>query len=88
MRKPNVLEATNEFNSLAIECEHAEQPTFAGHAYIGAAKCENSAGNFLGEAEYYLSAARQFMKAESQLSSLKCYSPARENLEVNNIKKQ
>ncbi|GBP58594.1 hypothetical protein EVAR_40878_1 [Eumeta japonica] len=82
MRKPNVVEATNEFNALAIQCEHSEQPTFAGHAYIGAAKCESSAGNTLGEAENYLAAARQFMNAEIKLSSMKCYSPARENLEA------
>ncbi|XP_011566009.3 uncharacterized protein LOC105395745 [Plutella xylostella] len=82
MRKPNITEATNEFNALAIQCEHSEQPGFAGHCYVGAAKCESSAGNTLGEAEYYLTAARQFMKAEMKLSSLKCYSPTRENLEA------
>lgn len=82
MRKPNIAEATNEFNALAIQCEHSEQPAFAGHAYIGAAKCESAAGNFLGEAEYHLAAARQFMKAEMKLSSMKFYSPLRENLEV------
>lgn len=82
MRKPNIAEATNAFNALAIQCEHSEQPTFAGHSYIGAAKCEASAGNFLGEAECYLAAARQFMTAEIKLSILKSYSPDRENLEV------
>lgn len=82
MRKPNISEATNEFIALAIQCEHSEQPAFAGHAYVGAAKCEATAGNFLGEAEHYLAAARQFMKAEKKLKMLKFYSPDRENLEV------
>ncbi|XP_049876172.1 40-kDa huntingtin-associated protein [Pectinophora gossypiella] len=82
MRKPNISEATNEFIALAIQCEHSEQPAFAGHAYVGAAKCEASAGNFLGEAEHYLSAARQFMKAEKKLKVLKFHSPDRENLEA------
>ncbi|XP_004923956.1 uncharacterized protein LOC101741560 [Bombyx mori] len=82
MRKPNVSEATNEFIALAIQCEHSEQPTFAGHSYVGAAKCEASVGNFLGEAEHYISAARQFIKAEMKLKSMKFYSPERENLEA------
>lgn len=82
LRKPNVSEATNEFLALAIQCEYSEQPTFAGHSYIGAAKCEASVGNFLGEAEHLVAAARQFMKAEKKLSSLKFCSPDRENLEV------
>ncbi|XP_059057863.1 uncharacterized protein LOC131851386 [Achroia grisella] len=82
MRKPNITEATNEFIGLAIQCEHSEQPAFAGHAYVGAAKCEASAGNYLGEAEQYLAAARQFMKAEQKLISLKFSSPERENLEA------
>ncbi|XP_053610546.1 40-kDa huntingtin-associated protein [Plodia interpunctella] len=82
MRKPNISEATNEFIALAIQCEHSEQPAFAGHAYVGAAKCEATAGNALGEAEYYIAAARQFMKAEKKLVSLKFSSPDRENLEA------
>ncbi|XP_047535416.1 40-kDa huntingtin-associated protein [Vanessa atalanta] len=82
MRKPNISEATNEFIALAIQCEHLEQPAFAGQTYIGAAKCEASAGNFLGEAEQYVAAARQFMKAEKKLAALKFYSPDRENLEA------
>ncbi|KAJ8714825.1 hypothetical protein PYW08_004806 [Mythimna loreyi] len=82
MRKPNISEATNEFIALAIQCEHSDQPAFAGHAYVGAAKCEASVGHFLGEAEHFLSAARQFMKAEKKLKSLKFYSADRENLEA------
>nr|XP_049704654.1 uncharacterized protein LOC110379861 [Helicoverpa armigera] len=82
MRKPNISEATNEFIALAIQCEHSDQPAFAGHAYVGAAKCEASVGHFLGEAEHYLAAARQFMKAEKKLKSLKFYSADRENLEA------
>ncbi|CAB3230231.1 unnamed protein product [Arctia plantaginis] len=82
MRKPNISEATNEFIALAIQCEHSDQPAFAGHAYVGAAKCEASGGNFLGEAEHYLAAARQFMKAEKKLKSLKFYNADRENLEA------
>ncbi|KAM3959685.1 huntingtin-associated protein 40 kDa [Aphomia sociella] len=82
MRKPNISEATNEFIGLAIQCEHSEQPSFAGHSYVGAAKCEASAGNFLGEAEQYLAAARQFMKAEQKFVSLKFSSTERENLEA------
>lgn len=82
MRKPNISEATNEFIALAIQCEHSEQPAFAGQTYIGAAKCEASAGNVLGEAEQYIAAARQFMKAEKKLSALKFHSPDRESLEV------
>ncbi|KAL0870878.1 hypothetical protein ABMA27_004718 [Loxostege sticticalis] len=82
MRKPNISEATNEFIALAIQCEHSEQPAFAAQAYVGAAKCEASAGNFLGEAEHYVTAARQFMKAEKKLVSLKFHSPDRENLEA------
>ncbi|KAJ2945385.1 hypothetical protein O0L34_g188 [Tuta absoluta] len=82
MRKPNVSEATNEFIGLAIQCENAEQPAFAGHCYVGAAKCEASVGNFLGEAEHYVAAARQFMKEEKKLKTLKLYSPDRENLEA------
>ncbi|XP_050664820.1 uncharacterized protein LOC126965321 [Leptidea sinapis] len=83
MRKPNVSEATkHEFIGLAIQCEHSEQPTFAGQTYIGAAKCEAAIGNFLGEAEQYIAAARQFIKAEKKLATLKFFSPDRENLEA------
>ncbi|KAI8439131.1 hypothetical protein MSG28_012989 [Choristoneura fumiferana] len=49
---------------------------------LGAAKCEASVGNFLGEAEHLVAAGRQFMKAEKKLSSLKFCSPDRENLEA------
>ncbi|XP_032519136.2 40-kDa huntingtin-associated protein [Danaus plexippus] len=82
MRKPNITEAANEFLALAIQCEHSEQPAFAGQTYVGAAKCEASIGNLLGEAEHYISAARQFMKAEKKLAALKFHSPDRENLEA------
>ncbi|CAH2043134.1 unnamed protein product, partial [Iphiclides podalirius] len=82
MRKPNVSEATNEFVGLAIQCEHSEQPAFAGQTYVGAAKCEALAGNYLGEADQYLAAARQFIKAEQKLLALRFYSPDRENLEA------
>ncbi|XP_068617852.1 uncharacterized protein [Battus philenor] len=82
LRKPNVSEATNEFIGLAIQCEHSEQPSFAGQTYVGAAKCEALAGNHLGEAEQYLAAARQFIKAEQKLLALKFYSPDRENIEA------
>lgn len=83
MRKPNISEATEEFSNLAVQCELAEQPPFAGICYLEAAKCETSIGNTVGSAEYLLMSARQFMKAELKLSSLKCVSPGRENLEVN-----
>lgn len=82
MRKPNVSEATNEFIALAIQCEHSDQPAFAGQCYASAAKCEASVGNFLGEAEHFISAARQYMKAEKKLWTLRFYSPERENLEA------
>lgn len=82
MRKPNVSEATEEFCDLALQCEHAEQPPYAGLCYIGAARCEGSIGNTIGEAEYLLMSARQFMKAELKLSSLRCINPGKENLEV------
>ncbi|CAH0400718.1 unnamed protein product [Chilo suppressalis] len=82
MRKPNITEATNEFIALAIQCEHSEQPAFAAQSYVGAAKCEAAAGNYLGEAEHYITAARHYMKAEKKLASLKFYSPDRENLEA------
>ncbi|XP_077284542.1 huntingtin-associated protein 40 kDa isoform X2 [Arctopsyche grandis] len=82
MRKPNVSEATDEFTELALQCEHAEQPPYAGLCYIGAARCEGSIGNTIGEAEYLLMSARQFMKAELKLSSLRCINPGKENLEA------
>lgn len=85
MRKPNLAEASNEFIALAIQCENSEQPAFAGHAYVGAARCEAMAGNGLGEADHYVSAARQFIKAEKKIKTLKFISPDRENLEVPNI---
>lgn len=82
MRKPNMSECVKEFIALAVRCEYSDQPTFAGHAYVGAAKCEASAGNTVEEADHYLTAAKQYMKAEKKLHSMKFYSPDRENLEV------
>ncbi|KOB64878.1 Factor VIII intron 22 protein [Operophtera brumata] len=82
MRKPNMSECAKEFIALAVRCEYSEQPTFAGHAYVGAAKCEATAGNSLEEADHYVTAAKQFMKAEKKLHSMKFFSPNRENLEA------
>lgn len=82
MRKPNMSECVKEFIALAVRCEYSDQPTFAGHAYVGAAKCEASAGNIIEEADHYLTAAKHYMKAEKKLHSMRFYSPDRENLEV------
>ncbi|EEB16616.1 conserved hypothetical protein [Pediculus humanus corporis] len=61
LKKPNVAEASQQFENLGKFCEREDLPEYAGLNYESAAKCQNSLGNHSEEAFLYLKSSKQFM---------------------------
>ncbi|CAG0889696.1 unnamed protein product [Darwinula stevensoni] len=66
LRKPNVSDAEEEFNSLARQLEQQEQHSHAAVCHLAAARCEGTLGNPFGEAESLIKGARAFLAAEQE----------------------
>ncbi|XP_026472548.1 factor VIII intron 22 protein [Ctenocephalides felis] len=72
LRKPNVAEASDEFNSLAIRCERSQALEFSGLCWLGVAKCEGSLGNSYLEIESLLKAAHSFNNSRNFSKKIGC----------------
>lgn len=64
LRKPNVAEATREFNNLSVRMKEEECTQYAGLCKLAAARCEHQVNNFSAECAYLKEAARLFMECE------------------------
>ena len=58
LKKPNFSEASEQFATLTRVLKHQECPQYAGFCCLAKARCENTLGNSVAEAEALLEAAR------------------------------
>lgn len=65
-----------------MQCEHDEQPQYAGLCYLAVARCEAALNNPCGEAWAQVKAGRQFLQAHIQTEDGGLISPGGELLEV------
>lgn len=72
LRKPNVAEASQQFEYLAKTLQDQECPQYAGFCCLAKARCENTLANASGEVEALTQAARFFLHAEQEDLQLKC----------------
>ena len=70
LRRPNVSEASEQFNRLAKRLRDNEEPQYEANCHLAVSRCEQSIGNHSGEIEALVSAARAFLKAEMNLKRI------------------
>ena len=70
LRRPNVAEASEQFTKLAKRLKDNEEPQYEASCHLAVARCEQSIGNYSGEVEALVSAARAFLKAEMNLKKI------------------
>merc|ERR1711913_227378 len=71
LRRPNVSEASEQFRGLAKRLEDNEEPQYAAYCHLATGRCEATVGNHPGEIEAVTAAARNFLKSEIQVQTLK-----------------
>ncbi|XP_028406550.1 factor VIII intron 22 protein-like [Dendronephthya gigantea] len=72
LRKPNVAEASQQFEYLSKTLQQQECLQYAGFCCLAKARCENTLANPTGEVEALTQAARLFLHAEQESILLKC----------------
>ncbi|KAG1676723.1 Factor VIII intron 22 protein [Nymphon striatum] len=72
LRKPNVAEASGQYNALGKQLRNQEIPHYAGFCCLAVARCEHTLGNPNAEAQALVYGARLFLDAEKQNHDLKC----------------
>ncbi|XP_066921061.1 40-kDa huntingtin-associated protein-like [Clytia hemisphaerica] len=72
LKKPNFNEASEQFATLTRVLKHQECAQYAGFCCLAKARCENTLGNCVAEAEALLEAARLFFQAEKVNIDAKC----------------
>jgi len=72
LRKPNIAEASAQFNILAKHLENQECPHYAAFCCLAVARCEHSVGNAIFESQNLVHAARLFLEAEQLNHRLMC----------------
>ena len=72
LRKPNVAEASQQFEYLSKTLQQQECLQYAGFCCLAKARCENTLANSTGEVEALTQAARLFLHAEQESLLLKC----------------
>lgn len=72
LRKPNVAEASQQFEHLSKTLQQQECSQYAGFCCLAKARCENTLANSSGEVEALSQAARLFLQAEQDELHLKC----------------
>ena len=70
LRRPNVAEASEQFTRLAKRLRDNEEPQYESACHLAVARCEQSIGNYSGEVEALVSAARAFLKAEMNIKKI------------------
>ncbi|XP_058805178.1 40-kDa huntingtin-associated protein-like [Phymastichus coffea] len=74
LRKPNVAEASDQFENLAVSCERIELHQYAGWCWLAAARCQGTVGNVVYEINLLTRAGRQFMMANKKRHKIGCLS--------------
>lgn len=72
LRKPNITDASAQFNILAKNLENQECPHYAAFCCLAVARCEHSLGNAIFESQNLVHAARLFLEAEQLNHHLMC----------------
>lgn len=66
LRKPNASEPSDQFATLAAQCERCDLPQYAGLSWLAVAKCESSLGHVNEEATALVKAGRLYIQAENK----------------------
>ncbi|XP_014215303.1 factor VIII intron 22 protein [Copidosoma floridanum] len=82
LRKPNVSEASDQFEVLALNCEQKDLNQYAGWCWLSAARCQGTLGNSISEVNLLTKAGRQFLKANKKNDELGCLSINQEDLQA------
>ncbi|XP_043592328.1 40-kDa huntingtin-associated protein-like [Bombus pyrosoma] len=82
LRKPNVAEASDQFGTLAIECEQKELWQYAGLCLLDAARCQETLENIFSELNYLIKAGREFLVADKKDKDIGCPSIGQENTQA------
>ncbi|XP_051155962.1 40-kDa huntingtin-associated protein [Leptopilina boulardi] len=82
LRKPNVTEASEQFDNLAIECDQKELCQYAGLCWLAAARCQGTLGNVLAEINFLTKAGRSFIIAKNKNNQIGCSYSGEENLQA------
>ncbi|KAJ8688349.1 hypothetical protein QAD02_024150 [Eretmocerus hayati] len=70
LRKPNVSEASDQFEILALDCEHKELHRYAGTCWLAAARCQGTIGNSIPEINLLMKAGREFLLANKKRQNI------------------
>ncbi|CAL7942938.1 unnamed protein product [Xylocopa violacea] len=82
LRKPNVAEASDQFGTLAIECEQKELWQYAGLCSLAAARCQGTLENIFSELNFLVKAGREFLVADKKDKDIGCPSIGQENIQA------
>ncbi|KAK9496700.1 hypothetical protein O3M35_013064 [Rhynocoris fuscipes] len=66
LRKANASEPSDQFATLAAQCERCDLPQYAALSWLAVAKCESSLGHINEEATALIRAGRLFIQAENK----------------------
>lgn len=72
LKKPNYAEASEQFGTLTRVLKQQECPQYAGFCCLAKARCENTVGNTIAEAQSLSEAARLFFETEKVNVDVKC----------------
>lgn len=72
LKKPNIAEASNEFEQLKNHLSRIECYPYAGFVATAKAKCEQGLLNPAGEVDSLIEAARFFLKADQEIDDMGC----------------
>ena len=73
LRRPNVSEACEQFTQPAKRLRSDEEPEYEALCQLAVARCQQSGGQPLAEAEATAEAARSFLKAERAFTDVGCH---------------
>ncbi|XP_015109141.1 factor VIII intron 22 protein [Diachasma alloeum] len=82
LRNPNITEASEQFNSLALHCEQEEAWQYAGLCLTSVGRCYHTLGDTESEINNLLRAGRHFLAADKQNWSIGCPSLGQENFQA------
>ncbi|KAK9306887.1 hypothetical protein QLX08_002532 [Tetragonisca angustula] len=82
LRKPNVAEASDQFATLATECEQKELWQYAGLCLLDAARCQETLENIFSELNFLIKAGREFLVADKKDKDIGCPSMGQENTQA------
>jgi len=72
LRKPNVAEAAEQFQSISKNLTRQECPSYGAFFELAKARCEHTLANSAGETDALTEAARLFFQSELSYKAIKC----------------